>query len=98
MNTTFTSKQDVDTFLSAQDITQGIVKVCTKAVKIVEKEDSAMYDTICEMIESAQTSCRRYGNAFVSTMWGEGFQFSYDGSRVPKAYAFVCILKQKLAA
>lgn len=96
---TFNTKQDVDNFLRVQDMTQGIVKVCTKLVKIVEKEDSAMYDKICDMIESAQSSCSRYAGAFVSTIWGEGFtQISYEASRVPKSYAFVCILKQQLEA
>lgn len=97
MSNTFTSKQDVNTFLAAQDISTGIVKCCTKAVKIVEREDPRMYDVICEMIETSQSSCRRYGSTFVSSVWGNGFtQVSYDASKVPKAYAFVCILKQIL--
>lgn len=96
---TFKSKQDINTFLAAQDMSKGIVKVCTKVVKIVEQEDSAMYDRICEIIETSQQSCSRYNNAFVAIMWGKGYtQVSYDASRVPKAYAFVCILKQILKA
>lgn len=95
----FNSKGDVDAFLKVQDFTRGIVRVCTAAVKIVEKESPTLYDEICEMIESAQTSCSKYPSGFVATMWGDGFtQISYEASRVPKAYAFVCILKQKLEA
>lgn len=94
---TFQTKQDVNDFLKVQDMTKGIVKVCTAAVKIVEREDSSLYDKICDMIESAQSSCCRYGNQFVATLYGQGFtQISYEASRVPKAYAFVCILKQQL--
>lgn len=94
---TFKTKADIDSYTMRQDMTKGIVKCCTGIVKIVEKESPELFDKICDMIENAKSSTTKYSSGFVSTIWGEGFsQISYEASRVPKAYAFVCILKQKL--
>ena len=95
----FSSKADVDSFLRAQDITRGIPRVCTAVTKIVAKENAELFDRINDSIEDAVTSCAKYPNGFVSTMWsktGEFSQISYEAARMPKAYAFVCILKQWL--
>ena len=95
----FSSKADVDYFLRTADITRGIPHVCTAVTKIVAKENPEIFDRISDTIEDAVTSCTKYPSGFVSVMWsktGEFSQISYDASRVPKAYAFVCILKQWL--
>jgi len=81
------------------DITRGILHVCTAVTKIVLKENPELFDRINGVIENAATSCTKYPNGFVSIMrskTGKFSQISYDASRVPKAYAFVCILKQWL--
>ena len=95
----FSSKSDVDSFLRTADITRGIPNVCTAVTKIVAKENPEIFDRINDVIEDAVTSCTKYPSGFVSVMWsktGKFSQISYDASRVPKAYAFVCILKQWL--
>ena len=95
----FSSKTDVDTFLRTADLTRGIRAVCTIVAKIVAKENPELFDRISDAIENASSSCAKYPNGFVSTMWsktGEFSQISYEASMVPRAYAFVCILKQWL--
>ena len=95
----FSSKADVDSFLRTADITRGIPHVCNAVTKIVVKENPELFDRINDAIENAATSCTKYPSGIVSIMWsktGKFSQISYDASRVPKAYAFVCILKQWL--
>lgn len=97
----FSCKADVDSFLRTADITRGIPHVCTAVTKIVVKENPELFDRINDAIEGASTLCTKYPSGFVSTMWsktGRFTQISYEASRVPKAYAFVCILKQWLPA
>ena len=95
---TFKTKADVNEFLVSIDMTQPLSKICKKVVDKVTKEDPSLFDTICEKIEGAQTNVSRYGNSFLATMWDKEktFQISYEASRVPKSYAFVCILKMML--
>lgn len=95
----FSNKTDVDSFLRTADATRGISHVCTVVTKIVAKENPKLFDSINDAIENASTSCAKYPSGFVATMWsktGEFSQISYEAPRVPKAYAFVCILKQWL--
>ena len=95
----FSNKIDVDSFLRTADVTRGIPSVCTVVTKIVAKENPELFDRINDAIEGASSSCAKYPTGFVSTMWsktGEFSQISYDAARIPKAYAFVCILKQWL--
>ena len=95
----FSNKIDVDSFLRTADVTRGIPHVCSAVAKIVAKENPKLFDSINDAIENASTSCAKYPNGFVSTMWsktGEFSQISYDAAKIPKAFAFVCILKQRL--
>ena len=95
----FSTKQDLNDFLQHADTARGIPAACKKVVDIVSGENPALFDVICELIENAQTSCRKYQSGFVSTMWSPKKQFSqitYEASKVPRSYAFVCILRQNL--
>lgn len=94
---TFSKKSDVDNFLRSQDVTRGIVKCCTPVTKVVAKENPDLFDRINEAIEKAEIRTFKYPDGFASVLVGKGFtEIHYDASRVPKSYAFVCILKQWL--
>lgn len=96
---TISTKADVNAFILTLDQSKSIPVNCSKIVKLVEKTNPDLYDKICEAIEGACVNVSRYGGSFCATLYCKNktfSQISYEASRLPKSYAFVCILKQWL--